>query len=49
LFAQNPTDGVADIGLSAAVWSNDGGDAVAVKTELGTFAKALKTLQLDAF
>ena len=44
LFAQDPTDGIADIALAAAVGADDGGDAIAVEAEFGAIAKALESL-----
>jgi len=44
LFAQYPAYGVADIRLAAAVGTDDGGDALAVESELGALAKGLESL-----
>ena len=45
LFAQHPTDGVAQVGFSAAVRPDDGRDAGAVEPHFGAIAKRLETLQ----
>ena len=47
LFAEHPTDGIADVGLAAAVRTDDGGDALPVEAQLGALAKALESLQFD--
>ena len=44
LLTENPTDGIADVTLPAAVGADDGGDPFPVETELGAIAKALKSL-----
>ena len=35
LLAEHPTDGVAQVGLAAAVGAHDGGDAAAVEPQFG--------------
>ena len=49
LFAQHPTDGVAQIRFAAAVRAHDGGDARPVEPHFGPVAERLKTLDFDAF
>ena len=49
LFAQHPTDGIADVRLAAAVRPHDGGDALAVEAQLGALAEGLESLEFDAF
>ena len=49
LFAQHPTDGIADIGLAAAVGADNGGDAFPVEAQFGALAKGLESLQFYAF
>src|ERR1019366_5963472 len=44
LFAQHPTDGIADVALAAAVGADNGGDPVPVKAQFGAIAEALKSL-----
>jgi len=44
LFAQHPGDGVADIGLAAAIRAHDGSDALPVEAKLGALAKGLESL-----
>src|SRR5262249_1719848 len=47
LLAEHPTDGVADVALAAAVGPDDGGDALAVKTQFGLVAERLESLEFD--
>ena len=49
LFSQHPSDGIAEVGLAAAIRSDDGGDALTVESQLGALAKGFKSLQFDAF
>ena len=49
LFSQHPTDGIADVGLAAAIRSDDGGDALTVESQLSALTKGFKSLQFDAF
>src|SRR5215831_2130343 len=44
LFAQYPTNGVAQVGFSTPVRPHDGGDPGAVELQLGPIAKRLETL-----
>jgi len=46
---EHPTNGVAQVGLSAPVRAHDGGNAAAIESQLGPVAKGLKALDLDAF
>src|SRR5205807_10235093 len=39
LLPQYPRDGIRDIGLAAAIWSNDGCHTVTVKLQLGAVAE----------
>ena len=48
LLAQHPTDGIAEVGLAAAVRPDDGGDAGAVEPHLGAVAEGLESLEFDA-
>jgi len=45
LFAQHPADGVGDVGLAAAIGTDDGGDA-GFETQRRRVRKGLKTVQL---
>src|SRR5574340_183380 len=47
LLAEDPAYGVADIRLSAAVRTHDGGNAAPIELEFRAVAERLKTLQLD--
>ena len=49
LFAEHPTDGVADVGLAAAVRTDDGGDAFSVEAEFGALAERFESLHFYAF
>ena len=49
LFSEDPTDGIADVGLAAAIRSDDGGDALTVESQLSALAKGFESLQFDAF
>ena len=49
LFAEHPTNGVAQIGFSTAVRTHNRGDAAAIEFEFRTLAKRFKTLEFDAF
>ena len=49
LLPEDPRNGVGDIGLSAAIWAHDSGDAVTVKLELGAVAKRLESKDLQLF
>ena len=44
LLAQHPTDGIADVGLAAAVGPDDGGDPFPVEAQFGAIAKGLESL-----
>ena len=48
LLAQDPTDGVAEVGFSAAVGTHDGRDAGAVEPHLGPVVERLESLDVDA-
>ena len=48
LLAQHPTDGVAEVGLAAAVRSHDGGDAGAVEPHFGFVEEGFEALNLDS-
>ena len=47
LFTENPTDGVDDIGLAAAVGADDASGANAAKGDDGPLAKGLKANDFD--
>ncbi len=47
LFAQHPTDGVAQVRLAAAVRTHNRRDSAAVEPEFGAIAKRFKTMQLE--
>ena len=49
LLAQHPGNGVGDIRLAAAVRADDGGDAVAVKLQLGAVAERFESEDLQLF
>src|SRR5580692_3693397 len=48
LLAQNPTDGVTQVGFSTAVGTNDGGDARAGELHLGLVKEGLEALDLNS-
>ena len=48
LLAEDPTDGVAEVGFSAAVRAHDGGDAGAVEAHFGAIVERLEALDIDA-
>src|SRR6185437_2685203 len=45
LFAENPGDGVNDVGFAAAVGSDNASDAAAAKDDIRLFAERLKAKQ----
>ena len=47
LLAEHPGDGVGDVGLAAAVGSDDGGDAFAGELDLGAVAERFEAEDLD--
>ena len=47
LLAEDPGDGVGDVGLAAAVGADDGGDAFAGELDLGAVAEGLEAEDLD--
>ncbi len=47
LLAENPGDGVRDIGLAAAVGTDDGGDTFAGELDLGAITEGLEAEDLD--
>ena len=47
LLAKNPGDGIRDVGLAAAVGSDDGGDAFAGELDLGAITEGLEAEYLD--
>jgi hypothetical protein len=47
LLAQNPCDGVGDVGLAAAVGADYGGDAFAGELDLGAITKGLESEYLN--
>ncbi len=47
LLAQNPGDGVGDVGLAAAVGTDDCGDAFAGELDLGAITEGLEAEYLD--
>ena len=47
LLAENPGDGIRDVGLAAAVGSDDGGDAFAGELDLGAITEGLEAEYLD--
>ncbi len=49
LFAEDPGDGVGDVGLAAAVGSDDGGDAVTLERDLRAITEGLEAEDLDLF
>ena len=49
LFAQHPTDGIADVGLAAPVGPDNRGDPLAVEAKLGALAERFEALHFDAF
>ena len=48
LFAQDPTDGIAQVGFSAAVRTHYGRNAGTVEAHLGAIVKRLEALDIDA-
>jgi hypothetical protein len=49
LFAEDPADGVTQVGLATTVGTYYGGDATPVEAELGTVAEGLEALEFDLF
>jgi hypothetical protein len=49
LLAEHPTDGVAQIRLTAAIRADHGSDAAAIEFQLCSVSKGLETLDFDAF
>ena len=49
LLAEDPGDGVGDVGFAAAVGADDGGDAVSGELDLGSIAEGLEAEDLDFF
>ncbi len=47
LLAENPGDGVRDVGLAAAVGSDDGGDSLARELDLGAITEGLEAEDLN--
>ena len=47
LFAQHPGDGVGDVRLAASVGADDGGDAFALKAQVGAVAERLEAEDLQ--
>ena len=47
LFAQNPRNGVDDIGLAAAIWPDDAGEPAAAEGYLRLFAKRFEANEFD--
>ena len=47
LLAENPGDGVGDVGLAAAVGADDGGDAFAGELDLGAITEGLEAEYLN--
>src|SRR5258708_25972710 len=46
LLAKHPAHGVGDVGFSAAVWTNDSGDA-ALEQQFGAVGERLETVELE--
>ena len=49
LFAEHPTDGIAEVRFAAAVGTDDGRDAAAIEAELRAVTERFEALQFDAF
>ena len=49
LLAEDPGDGVGDVGLAAAVGADDGGDALAGELDLGAVAEGFEAEDLNFF
>ena len=49
LLAQHPGDGVSDVGFSAAVRTDNGGDAFAMELQLGAVAERFESQDLQLF
>ena len=47
LLAEDPADGIAEIGFTTAIGADDGGDAVPGEAQFGAVAERLKTLEFD--
>jgi hypothetical protein len=47
LLAEDPGDGIGDVGLAAAVRSDDGGNAFAGELDLGTITEGLEAEYLN--
>lgn len=47
LFAENPADGVTEVGFTATVGTYYGGDASPIETQLGSVAEGLEALKFD--
>ena len=48
LFAEHPTDGIAQVGFATAVGPDDGSDAAAIEAELRAVTEGFEALQFDA-
>ena len=48
LFAEHPTDGIAQVRFATAVGADDGSDAAAIEAQLGAVTEGLEALQFDA-
>ena len=49
LLAKNPRDGIGNVRFAAAVWADNGGDALTMKLEFGAVAKRLESENLKSF
>ena len=49
LFAEHPTDGIAQVGFATSVGAYDGRDAAAIEAELRAVTERFEALQFDAF
>ena len=49
LFAEHPTDGIAQVRFATAVGADDGSDAAAIEAEFRAITEGFEALQFDAF
>jgi hypothetical protein len=45
-LTEDPSDGVDDVGLAAAIWTDDGGDSL-VEIEIGFVGEGLESLEME--
>jgi hypothetical protein len=48
LFAEHPTDGIAQVGLATSIGAYDGSNAAAIEAELRAITEGFEALQFDA-